>query len=120
MSLLGSLQPQPRQHAKKKKKPHPLIVLEKNMPEKLKILFVWPYKVSAFLYYVAIVVSTFFVPLAGVEYISWSEIYKYVGVSIVVGHYCELNSHMTGLIYVLLTNRRSKKQEKQAQNFSEY
>ena len=28
--------------------------------------------------------------------------------SIVVGHYCELNSHMTGLIYVLLTNRRSK------------
>ena len=90
------------------------------MPEKLKILFVWPYKVSAFLYYVAIVVSTFFVPLAGVEYISWSEIYKYVGVSIVVGHYCELNSHMTGLIYVLLTNRRSKKQEKQAQNFSEY
>ena len=43
-------------------------------------------------------VSTFFVPLAGVEYISWSEIYKYVGVSIVVGHYCELNSHMTGLI----------------------
>ena len=65
-------------------------------------------KVSAFLYYVAIVVSTFFVPLAGVEYISWSEIYKYVGVSIVVGHYCELNSHMTGLIYVLLTNRISK------------
>ena len=79
---------------------------------------------SAFLYYVAIVVSTFFAPLAGVEYISWSEIYKYVGVSIVVsivvGHYCELNSHMTGLIYVLLTNRRSKEQEKQAQNFSEY
>ena len=28
--------------------------------------------------------------------------------SIVVGHYCELNSHLTGLIYVLLTNRRSK------------
>ena len=28
--------------------------------------------------------------------------------SIVAGHYCELNSHMTGLIYVLLTNRRSK------------
>ena len=27
--------------------------------------------------------------------------------SIVVGHYCELNSQ-TGLIYVLLTNRRSK------------
>ena len=64
---------------------------------------------SALLYYVAIVVSTFIVPLADVEYISWSEIYKYVGVSIVVGHYCELNSHMTGLIiYVLLTNRRSK------------
>ena len=58
---------------------------------------------SAFLYYVAIVVSTFFVPLAGVEYISWSEIYKYVGVSIVVGHYCELNSH-TGEA----RNRRSK------------
>ena len=76
-------------------------------------------KVSAFLYYVAIVVGTFFVPLASVEYISWSEIYKYVGVSI-VGPYCELNSHMTGLIYVLLTNRTSKKQEKQAQNFSEY
>ena len=55
-------------------------------------------KVSALLYYVAIVVSTFIVPLANVEYISWSEIYKYVGVSIVVGHYCELNSHMTGLI----------------------
>ena len=72
---------------------------------------------SAFLSYVAIVVSTFFVPLAGVEYISWSEIYKYVGVSIVVGHCCELNSHMTGL---MLTNRRSKEQEKQAQNFSEY
>ena len=53
---------------------------------------------SALLYYVAIVVSTFIVPLADVEYISWSEIYKYVGVSIVVGHYCELNSHMTGLI----------------------
>ena len=51
-------------------------------------------KVSALLYYVAIVVSTFIVPLADVEYISWSEIYKYVGVSIVVGHYCELNSHM--------------------------
>ena len=65
-------------------------------------------KVSALLYYVAIVVSTFIVPLADVEYISWSEIYKYVGVSIVVGHYCELNSHMTGLIYVLLTDRRSK------------
>ena len=65
-------------------------------------------KVSAFLYYVAIVVSTFIIPLAAVEYISWSEIYKYVGVSIVVGRYCELNSHMTGLIYVLLTNRRSK------------
>ena len=63
---------------------------------------------SAFFYYVAIVVSTFIVPLAEVEYISWSEIYKYVGVSIVVGHYCELNSHMTGLIYVLLTDRRSK------------
>ena len=32
-----------------------------------------------------------------------------MGVSIVVGHYCELNSHVTGLIiYVLLTNRRSK------------
>ena len=62
-------------------------------------------KVSACLYYVAIVVSTFIVPLADVEYISWSELYKY---SIVVGHYCELNSHMTGLIYVLLTNRRSK------------
>ena len=31
-----------------------------------------------------------------------------MGVSIVVGHYCELNSHMTGLIYVLLTDRRSK------------
>ena len=31
-----------------------------------------------------------------------------MGVSIVVGHYCELNSHLTGLIYVLLTNRRSK------------
>ena len=60
---------------------------------------------SAFLYYVAVVVSTFIFPLAGVEYISWSEIYKYVGVSI---HYCEFNSHMTGLIYVLLTNRRSK------------
>ena len=58
---------------------------------------------SALLYYVAIVVSTFIVPLADVEYISWSEIYKYVGVSIVVGHYCELNYHMTGLIYVLLT-----------------
>ena len=28
--------------------------------------------------------------------------------SIVVGHYCELNFHLTGLIYVLLTNRRSK------------
>ena len=28
--------------------------------------------------------------------------------SIVVRHYCELNSHLTGLIYVLLTNRRSK------------
>ena len=53
---------------------------------------------SAFLYYVAIVVST--------------EIDKYVGVSIVVGHYCELNSHMTG--------RPVDKQEKQAQNFSEY
>ena len=66
-------------------------------------------KVIALLYYVAIIVSTFIVPLADVEYISWSEIYKYVGVSIVVGHYCELNSHMTGLIiYVLLTNRRSK------------
>ena len=64
---------------------------------------------SALLYYVAIIVSTFIVPLADVEYISWSEIYKYVGVSIVVGHYCELNSYMTGLIiYVLLTNRRSK------------
>ena len=50
---------------------------------------------SALLYYVAIVVSTFIVPLADVEYISWSEIYKYVGVSIVVGHYC---SHMTGLM----------------------
>ena len=37
-------------------------------------------KVSAYLYYVAIVVSTFIVPLADVEYISWSEIYKYVGV----------------------------------------
>ena len=45
---------------------------------------------SALLYYVAIVVSTFIVPLAD------------------VGHYCELNSHMTGLIYVLLTDRRSK------------
>ena len=35
-------------------------------------------------------------------------IIKYVGVSIEVGHYCELNSHLTGLIlvYVLLTNRR--------------
>ena len=63
---------------------------------------------SALLYYVAIVVSTFIVPLADVEYISWSEIYKYLGVSIVVGHYCELNSHMTGILYVLLTNRRSK------------
>ena len=63
---------------------------------------------SAFLYYAAIVVNTFFVPLASVEYISSSEIYRYVGVSIVVGHYCELNSHMTGLIYVLLKNRRSK------------
>ena len=40
---------------------------------------------SALLYYVAIVVSTFIVPLADVEYISWSEIYKYLGVSIVVG-----------------------------------
>ena len=40
---------------------------------------------SAFLYYVAVVVSTFIVPLAGVEYISWSEIiYKYVGVSIYI------------------------------------
>ena len=65
-------------------------------------------KVSAYLYYVAIVVSTFIVPLADVEYISWSELYKYVGVSIVVGHYCELNSHLTGIIYVLLTDRRSK------------
>ena len=46
-------------------------------------------KVSAFLYYVAIAVSTFFVPLASVEYISWSEIYKYVGVSILVGQ-CQL------------------------------
>ena len=55
-------------------------------------------KVSAYLYYVAIVVSTFIVPLADVEYISWSEIYKYVGVSIVVGHYCEINSHLTGII----------------------
>ena len=45
MSLLESFQLQPRQHQKKKekKKPHPLIILEKNMPEKLKILFVWPY-----------------------------------------------------------------------------
>ena len=41
MSLLWSLQPQPRQHTQKKK-PHPLIILGKNMPEKLKILFVWP------------------------------------------------------------------------------
>ena len=31
-------------------------------------------KVSALLYYVAIVVSTFIVPLADVEYISWSVI----------------------------------------------
>ena len=31
-----------------------------------------------------------------------------MGVSIVVGHYCELNSHLTGIIYVLLTDRRSK------------
>ena len=29
-------------NTKKKKKPHPLIIFEKNMPEKLKILFVWP------------------------------------------------------------------------------
>ena len=54
---------------------------------------------SALLYYVAIVVSTFIVPLADVEYISWSEIYKYLGVSIVVGRYCELNSHMTGILH---------------------
>ena len=63
-------------------------------------------KVGACLYNVAI--SSQYVSLADVEYISWSELYKYVGVSIVVGHYCELNSHMTGHIYVLLTNRRSK------------
>ena len=32
-----------------------------------------------------------------------------MGVSIVVGHYCELNSHLTVWpYYVLLTNRRSK------------
>ena len=54
---------------------------------------------SALLYYVAIVVSIFIVPLADVEYIIW---YKYVGVSIVVGHYCELNSHITGLIIYVL------------------
>ena len=65
-------------------------------------LLIWRHRsfLSAFLYYVAIVVSTFIVPLADCEYISWSELYKYVGVSmiIVVGHYCELNSHMTGLL----------------------
>ena len=47
---------------------------------------------SAFLYYVAVLSSFHLTVLS-----TWSEIYKYVGVSIVVGHYCD----MTGL--VLLT-----------------
>ena len=41
-------------------------------------------KVSAFFYYVA-VLSSFHLPVLS----TWSEIYKYVGVSIVVGHYCD-------------------------------